>query len=321
LVRGLLALACGASAVACAVDGEVGEETASAQQVVALDAGQTSPSAARVEQPIKPYVSAAGLGISDLAASTKFYTDVFALKSLYSLQTPYWNETVLQDPRGNHVVTMDFTRDVNTKNNPVKLVFGVSNAATYYQKILAAGGSPTTPPQPPKSLLGTEIGFALDPDGYLLELVQVPSFAAPVLVGVGVGVDSLSASADFYTRVLGLKYVRDLAVPGFLDEKDLASSLARGPNIQLMDYVDPTKAVRDIPAKIVLNVPNAAAFADFIKAADPTKLIQAPAPYGTTGMIVGMARDLDGYLIEILQPPAADAGVPASPSATLDAGK
>jgi lactoylglutathione lyase len=324
LSRGLLTLTCCLASAACGADGETDAldgESNVARQVSVLDAGTSVSDAGTAQQPVKPYVSAIGIGVSDLAASNKFYTDVFGLKSLYSLKTPYWNETVLEDVRGNHVVTMDFTRKRNTKNNPVKLVFGVARAAEFYQKVLASGGSETNPPQPPKPLLGTIIGFAQDPDGYLVELVEVPSFTAPVLVGVGIGVNSLSDSADFYTRVLGLKYVRDIAVPGFINEKDLASQLGRGPNIQLMDYEDPTKAVTDVPAKIVLNVPDAAGFADFVKLRDPTKLLQAPAPYENTGMIVGMARDLEGYLIEILQPPATDAGVRATPAGGLDAGR
>jgi hypothetical protein len=54
LVRGLLALTCCASAIACDVDSDAGEETSSAQQVAALDAGQTASVPARAEQPIKP---------------------------------------------------------------------------------------------------------------------------------------------------------------------------------------------------------------------------------------------------------------------------
>ena len=124
---------------------------------------------------------------------------------------------------------------------------------------------------------------------------------------------------DFYTRVLGLKFTRDIRVPGLMNEKELGSSLARGPSVLLMDYDDPTRNVTDVPAKIVLNVPNAAAYADFIKREDPSKLLQPPAPYGDSGLIVGMARDPEGYLIEILQPAATDAGVATSTG--IDAGR
>jgi len=310
LVRGLFALSCCVASVACEGTEEPLEPTLRAAEVPAAGSTLDAGTAARAEQPIKPYVSAAGIGVSDLAASTKFYVDTFGLKNLYSLNTPYWNETVLQDVRGNHVVPMDFTRDVNTKKNPVKLVFAVKNTAEYYAKVLANGGSETTPPSPPQLLLGTQIGLLYDPDGYLIELFQVPTVPAPVLAAVGIGVNSLDASADYYTRVLGLKFTRDIPVPGFMNEKELVSTLARGPSVVLMDYEDPTRVVTNIPAKIVLNVPNAAAFADFIKREDQTKLVQAPAPYADSGMIVGMARDLEGYLIEILQPPATDAGVP-----------
>ena len=320
--RGLFALTCCVLSMACEAGGDVdglGGSSVQAQAAGASDAGTLGADAGRAEQPIKPYVSGAGIGVSNLAASTKFYVDVFGLKNLYSLETPYWNETVLQDVRGNHVVTMSFTRQRNTKKNPVKLVFAVRDAAEYYAKVLAAGGSETSPPSPPKLLLGAQIGMMYDPDGYLLELIQAPSVPGPVLVGVGLGVNSLDASADFYTRVLGLKFTRDIPVPGFMNEKELASSLGRGPSIVLMDYEDPSRSVTDIPTKIVLNVPNAAAYADFIKGEDATKLLQAPAPYADSGLIVGMARDLEGYLVEILQPVATDAGV--TTRVGIDAGK
>lgn len=310
LVGGFFAISCCLFSPACddSSDSDRDEAPAPALSdetsapVAELDAG-------RPEQTVKPYVSAAGIGVTDLAVSNKFYTDVFALKNLYSLQTPYWNETVLQDVRGNHVVTMKFTRERNTKKNPVKLVFAVANAVETYQKVLAAGGSETNPPTTVATRLGAQIGMAYDPDGYLLEIIEAKTVPAPVLVGVGIGVSNLDQSADFYTRVLGLKFVRNIPVPGFMNEKELASSLARGPSVVLMDYEDPTRVTTDIPAKIVLSVPNAAAFAEVVKKEDPTKLLQAPAPYENSGMVVGMARDLEGYLIEILQPAAPDAGV------------
>lgn len=321
-IRGLGVLSWCAMSAACEVpELEPGDVPETAAQTAAIDAGAggSADAGSRAENPIKPYVSAVGIGVGDLAVSTKFYADVFQLESLYTLDTPYWKETVLRDVRGNHVVTMDFVRERNTKNNPVKLVFAVKSAEEWYQKVLAAGGSETTPPSKPQSLLGTQVGMLYDPDGYLVELLQVPTVPAPVLVAVGIGVNSLDASADYYTRVLGLKFVRDIPVPGFMNEKELASALARGPSVVLMDYDDPTRVVTDVPAKIVFNVPNAAAYADFIKAEDPAKLLSPPAPYADSGLIVGMARDLEGYLIEILQPAASDGGVPPTPS--LDAGR
>jgi lactoylglutathione lyase len=189
-------------------------------------------------------------------------------------------------------------------------VFAVKSAADWYQKVLDAGGSETNPPSKPKEFMGAQIGLLYDPDGYLLELIEAATVPAPVLVGVGVGVNSLDASADFYTRVLGLKFARDIPVPGFMNERELQSSLSRGPSVVLMDYEDPSRVVTDIPAKIVLAVPDAAGFADFIKADDPAKLLTPPAPYENSGLIVGMARDVEGYLVEIVQQAPVDGGVP-----------
>jgi lactoylglutathione lyase len=245
-----------------------------------------------------PYVSAAGIGVSDLAVSKQFYTEVLGLKFLYHLDTEVWSEDVYEDLRGNHVVLMDFVRDRNTTKNPVKLVFAVENLEEYYQKVLDSGGSSAAAP----TMFGTtKVALTFDPDGYLLELIEASTATRPVLVGMGVGVSSLDEAADYYTRVLGMKFVRDIDVPGFMDEKELASPLMRGPSIVLMHYEDTTRVYSDIPAKIVFGVKNAASYAAKIEREDSEKLLQAPAPYGDSGLIVGMARDLDGYLVEILQ--------------------
>jgi lactoylglutathione lyase len=261
-----------------------------------------------------PQVTAAGIGVRDLDASTAFYMEVMGLSFRYALETPVWSEKVLQDVRGNHVVLMDFVRERNTSKNPVKLVFAVRDSAEYQQKVIAAGGSSASPPQ---TFAGTTVALSFDLDGYLVELIQVPTVPSPVLVAVGIGVSSLDDAADFYTRLLGFKFVRDIDVPGFMDEKELASPRMKGPSIVLMHYEDQTRTYADIPAKIVLNVESAASYAARIAADDPARILEQPAPYGDAGLVVGMARDIDGYLLEILE--TAGSGDGAVPRA-LDGG-
>jgi hypothetical protein len=70
---------------------------------------------------------------------------------------------------------------------------------------------------------------------------------------------------------------------------------------------------------VVLGVSNAKGLAKAITDEDPAKVLAAPAPYPGSGLIVGMAKDLEGYLVEIIQnDPAADGGVPP---ASVDAGR
>lgn len=289
---------------------------ASTPDASTVDAG---PQDGGVQQTVEPYVSAAGIGVSDLERSRDFYTSVLGLTFRYALNVPNaWNEMVLEDVRGNSVVVMDFARKPSTKDNPVKLVFAVRDSAEYYQKVIDAGGSGFSAPT---TFQGATVALARDPDGYLVELIQAPSVPAPVLVGVGIGVSSLDASADYYTRVLGMRFKRDIDVPGFMKEKELGSPLGKGPSIILMHYEDATKRYANVPTKIVFGVRDAAAFASVIAQNDPAKLLQKPAPFADSGLSVGMARDLDGYLNEIVQgTTSADAGAPTAPSG-LDAGR
>jgi len=265
---------------------------------------------------ITPYVTAAGIGVTDLEVSAKFYTEVIGLTFKYDLSTPDWDEKILEDVRGNSVVLMKFKKERNTKHNPVKLVFAVKNTQEAYDAVLAGGGATFAAP----TMFGTAtVALTYDPDEYLVELYEAPTVPSNVLVGMGIGVSSLDESADFYTRVLGMKFERDIPVPNFMDEKELKSYLAKGPSIVLMHYKDETREYQNIPAKVVLGVSNAKGLAKAITDEDSAKLLAAPAPYPGSGLIVGMAKDLEGYLVEIIQAdPAADGGVAA---AGADAGR
>jgi len=266
------------------------------------------------EQTVLPYVTAAGIGVSDLEASARFYTEVLGLTFKYDLSTPNWDEKILEDVRGNSVVLMKSKPERKTQKNPVKLVFAVQDTEAAFQAVLEGGGGMASAPA---TFEGTTIALGYDPDEYLVELVQVPAVPSNVLVGMGIGVSDLDEAADYYTRVLGMVFERDIDVPGFMDEKVLRSSLMKGPSLVLMHYEDETKVYKDVPAKVVLGVPDAKAFASVIASEDAKKLLLPPAPYANSGLIVGMAKDLDGYLVEIIQSdPAADAGV----GAKLDAG-
>jgi lactoylglutathione lyase len=246
----------------------------------------------------QPYIAAAGIGVTDLEVSAEFYEDVLGLSFEYELTTTSWREKVFSDVRGNNVVLMDYVRERNTKKNPVKLVFAVKNLAEAYDAVLAGGGTSVAPP----SKFGeTNVALTYDPDQYLVELIEAPSVPSNVLVGMGIGVSSLDDSADFYTRVVGLQFRRDIDVPGFMDEKELGSYQMKGPALVLMHYEDEQRTYKDIPAKVVFGVSDAARFATAIEREDESKIVAAPMVYGDSGLTVGMAKDLEGYLVEFLQ--------------------
>jgi lactoylglutathione lyase len=322
-------LLAGLSAVACAPEApepvpakpatDAGARPSDASADAAKDAAKSAMGDAAVVAPaITPYVAAAGIGVTDLEASAKFYTEVLGLTFKYDLSTPDWDEKVFEDVRGNSVVLMKFKRERNTKHNPVKLVFAVKDTQEAYDAVLAGGGTSFAAPT---TFGEATVALTYDPDEYLVELYQAPTVPSNVLVGMGIGVSSLDESADFYTRVLGLRFERDIPVPNFMDEKELKSYLMKGPSVVLMHYQDESIEYKDIPAKVVLGVSDAKGLAKAITDEDSAKLLAPPAPYPGSGLIVGMAKDLEGYLVEIIEAdPNADAGAAGDAGARVDAG-
>lgn len=135
---------------------------------------------------------------------------------------------------------------------------------------------------------------------------EVEEPAGGILGAVGIGVSDLARSQDFYTRILGMEKLRayDLdnieeIVLGFPDE---APAAQRGPVIVLMKWRDgKTRNFSEDNVKLVFYV------------ADPVALIERIRQFGgridreatpidvLPGQIVGLARDPDNYVIEVLK--------------------
>jgi lactoylglutathione lyase len=77
----------------------------------------------------------------------------------------------------NAVVLMHYTDGSarNYKDNPVKLVFYVTDPKAMTDKIRAAGLEITREATPIETLGGAIVGLAKDPDGYVLEFLQAPA--------------------------------------------------------------------------------------------------------------------------------------------------
>ena len=124
----------------------------------------------------------------------------------------------------------------------------------------------------------------------------------PYIGAFGIGVSDLARSADFYTRVLGMKVITTFK----LDDMDeiIVGYEGRGAALVLMHWTD--GSARDYPnnpVKVVLYVPDPLAAAEAIRA-EGLQIVREPTPFGEGGPIVGFAKDPDGYLVELLQKPA-----------------
>jgi lactoylglutathione lyase len=123
------------------------------------------------------YLGAVGIGVSDLARSVDFYTRVLGMTQIQTFSLPYMDEVVVAYPGRSAVVLMHYTDGSarNYRDNPVKLVFYVTDPKALAQAIRADGLEITREPAPIETLGGAVVGLAKDPDGYVIELLQAPA--------------------------------------------------------------------------------------------------------------------------------------------------
>lgn len=124
-----------------------------------------------------------------------------------------------------------------------------------------------------------------------------------VLGAMGIGVGDLDRSVDFYTRVMGMEQLTKLRLPN-MDEVILGYSRTRGPALVLMHFTDGSvTSYRDLPIKVVVYVADPARLAGAIRD-EGLEVTREPAPVPELdGAVVGLAKDPDGYVVEILQRP------------------
>jgi lactoylglutathione lyase len=123
----------------------------------------------------------------------------------------------------------------------------------------------------------------------------------PLVGAAGIGVSDLEKSADFYIRVLGMTEQFRLALPD-MDEIILGFAGSKGASVVLMAHTDGVeRTYRDLPVKLVLRVNDPVAVADAIRA-EGLEVMREPEPVPALGgAVVGLAKDPDGYIIELLQ--------------------
>ena len=155
-------------------------ETTSAPAPAAAAAAE--PAAAPPQK--DPLLSAVGIGVSDLAKSTDFYVNVMGMQKIRTYKLDYMDEEVLGYPDGeSYIVLMHWTDGSPRayKDLPIKIVTRTRDPVALAAKIKAAGYEVTREPQPSDQVGGAVVGFAKDPDGYVLELLPLrqPAPATP----------------------------------------------------------------------------------------------------------------------------------------------
>jgi lactoylglutathione lyase len=122
------------------------------------------------------FLTAVGIGVSDLARSEDFYTRVLGMQRTGTFKVEYMDEVMVAHEGRSAVVLMHYTdgSSPNYRDNPVKLVFYVTDPVGLIERIRADGLEITREPAPVEGMGGAVIGLAKDPDGYVIELIQAP---------------------------------------------------------------------------------------------------------------------------------------------------
>ncbi|HXU99762.1 MAG TPA: VOC family protein [Caulobacteraceae bacterium] len=121
------------------------------------------------------------------------------------------------------------------------------------------------------------------------------------LAAVGIGVSDMARSEDFYTRILGMQVQQRIDLPHL---KEVVVGYQGRTSVVLMHWLDGSSPnYRNNPVKLVFFVPDARALMERIRA-DGLAVSREPEPASDfNNMIIGMAEDPDGYVVELLQAP------------------
>jgi predicted enzyme related to lactoylglutathione lyase len=126
------------------------------------------------------YLSAVGIGVADLDRSLDFYCSVLGMQKTQTFKLPHMEEIIVAHEGRNAVVLMHYTdgSTPNYKDNPVKLVFYVADAKARTEAIRAAGLEVTREAEALPAMGNAIIGMGKDPDGYVIELIQLATAPA-----------------------------------------------------------------------------------------------------------------------------------------------
>jgi lactoylglutathione lyase len=124
------------------------------------------------------FLTAVGIGVADLARSTEFYTRALGMKQTGTFKVDYMDEVMLAHEGRSAVVLMHYTDGSarNYRDNPVKLVFYVTDPKAVADRIRAEGMEITREPTPFPGM--GMLALAKDPDGYVIELIEAPAARA-----------------------------------------------------------------------------------------------------------------------------------------------
>jgi predicted enzyme related to lactoylglutathione lyase len=301
------AVSAGSSAAAGgtpAADG--GKSAAGAAGALAGAAGAPTP--LDIPTPMTdPIIWGFGVGITDVPAATKFYSDVMKMTvEKAAFKRDDRTDTTLfgtQAMRGARLVLMKFDDMRNTRKITAKLVWQAQSASAVDRD---ASMSPDY-----MSRLNFGIVQFDGPETYIHEVggsfdttAGATAITVPYPIALGFAVSDQPASRKFYTSLgmtesaLGSFSVTDATGTGTITEYTV--KFPTGTGVVLQQW-SPMRNAKDNPVAVVMMVPDAKAMADKVVAAGGMIVKQAERTPAYDNRLLVVAKDLDGYILEIVE--------------------
>lgn len=252
-----------------------------------------------------PLVWGFGIGIGDVPAATKFYTNVMQMTvEKDGIKRDDRAETILygtQAKRGARLVLMKFDDMRNTRKITAKIVWQAQDAA-------AVDSAASKYPDYVSRLNFGVVQFD-GPDTYIHEVGGVfddggAGISVPYPIALGFAVSDLAASRKFYTSLgmtessIGSFGVTDATGMGNITEYSV--KFATGMGLVLQQWT-PMRNAKNNPVKAVIFVPDAKAMADKVVAGGGKIVKDAERIPAYDNRLVIVTADLDGYILELVQ--------------------
>lgn len=116
--------------------------------------------------------------VQDLEKSARFYADVCGLTELHRVEAEIAGRPICEimfnptAPAAAMFVLLKFMDDKGSAGNDVILGFQTDDVTAFVQRAVAAGGKIVDPVRDNPEH-GVKVGFVSDPEGHLIEVVQV----------------------------------------------------------------------------------------------------------------------------------------------------
>jgi lactoylglutathione lyase len=131
---------------------------------------------------------------------------------------------------------------------------------------------------------------------------QAKTRAPAKMAAVGIGVADMARSVKFYTEVMGMTQLQVIELPHL---KEIVLGYNKDVAVVLMHWLDDSNPnYGNNPVKLVFNSDDPKAIFDRMRAAGHEITREPEVMPEFHNMIIGLGKDPDGYVIELLKPSA-----------------